>query len=314
MSGVDVLVVGDANPDLLLTGDTVPRFGQAEQLLDSADLVLGGSAAIVACGLARLGVRTALVSVVGDDQFGAFVRGCLQERGVDDSAVMTHPTVPTGLSVVLSEPRDRAILTLPGTIPLLGLDAVRDAVERLVPRHVHIASYFLQPTLAAGLPGFLEWLADRGVTVSLDTNWDPAEHWAGLEEVLPRVDVFLPNREEALAVATVLAGRPITDLDEAAVSLSATGCRVVVKSGADGGVAYDGGTHTASGAGLVLDVVDTTGAGDSFDAGYLASIVRGIGAEEERLRWAAVAGSFSVRGFGGTAAQATVEELVGALV
>ncbi|ERK69973.1 hypothetical protein N136_03687, partial [Leifsonia aquatica ATCC 14665] len=55
-AAVDVLVVGDANPDLLLTGDTVPRFGQAEQLLDSAELLLGGSAAIVACGLARLGV------------------------------------------------------------------------------------------------------------------------------------------------------------------------------------------------------------------------------------------------------------------
>jgi sugar/nucleoside kinase (ribokinase family) len=63
--------------------------------------------------------------------------------------------------------------------------------------------------------------------------------------------------------------------------------------------------------GLVLDVVDTTGAGDSFDAGYLAAFLTGVTDERERLRWAAVAGSLSVRGRGGTAAQATRAELTG---
>lgn len=310
---VDVLVVGDANPDLLLTGDTVPRFGQAEQLLDAADLLLGGSAAIVACGLARLGVRTALAAVVGDDQFGAFVRDRVRELGVDDSAVSTSATRPTGLSVVLSEPADRAILTLPGTIPALGVDAVREAVARMRPRHVHVASYFLQPGLAAELPPLLDELRRDGVTVSLDTNWDPAERWAGLGEVLRRVEVFLPNREEALAIGSAVAGRALSDLDEAASALSALGCRVVVKAGADGGVAFEDGARVASAPGLVLEVVDTTGAGDSFDAGYLAAVLRGVESEDERLRWAAVAGSLSVRGRGGTGAQATADELAGVL-
>ena len=80
---LDVLVVGDANPDLVLRGDVRPRFGQAEQLLDAADLVLGGSAAITAAGCARLGLRTALLAAVGDDVFGAFVRERLAERGVE---------------------------------------------------------------------------------------------------------------------------------------------------------------------------------------------------------------------------------------
>ena len=61
----DVLVVGDANPDLILRGDVVPRFGQAEQLLDGADLVIGGSGGIVAHGLARLGRSTRLVAAIG---------------------------------------------------------------------------------------------------------------------------------------------------------------------------------------------------------------------------------------------------------
>jgi ribokinase len=309
VAGVDVLVVGDANPDLLLTGDTVPRFSQAEQLLDSADLVLGGSSAIVASGLARLGVRTALVSVVGDDQFGRFVLDRLGERGVDTSCVAVSPDHPTGLSVVLSQPHDRAILTLPGTIPRLDANAVRAAARQLQPRHVHLASYFLQPAIANEVPDLLDWFVARGITVSLDTNWDPAERWEGLGDVLPRVDVFLPNREEALAIAGALKGRAIGGLEEAGAMLSSLGCRVVVKAGADGGVAFEKGVRSAAAPGLVLDVVDTTGAGDSFDAGYLAAMVRGVASEQERLRWAATAGSLSVRGRGGTATQATEAEL-----
>jgi sugar/nucleoside kinase (ribokinase family) len=307
---VDVLVVGDANPDLLLTGDTVPRFGQAEQLLDTADLLLGGSAAIVACGLARLGVRTALAAVVGNDRFGAFVLDELRTARVDVSAVTVDDAVPTGLSVVLSEPGDRAILTLPGTIPSLTTAAVREAVERLRPRHVHVASYFLQPGLAASLPELLAWLGECGVTVSLDTNWDPSEQWSGLDEVLGRVDVFLPNREEALAIATAVTGAAPAGLEDAASALSGLGCRVVVKAGAEGGIAFEGGARIAAAAGLRVEVADTTGAGDSFDAGYLAALLDGVVDEEERLRWAATAGSLSVRGRGGTAAQATRQDLL----
>ncbi|WP_431279604.1 carbohydrate kinase family protein [Leifsonia poae] len=309
MSGIDVLVVGDANPDLLLTGDVVPRFGQAEQLLDTADLVLGGSAGIVAAGLARLGVATALAAVVGSDQFGSFVLDRLNERGVDTSAVTVRDGIATGVSIVLSQENDRAILTLPGSIPMLGADAVREAVRRLRPRHVHVASYFLQPSLARALPVLIDWLAGEGITTSLDTNWDPAERWEGVGDLLPKVSCFLPNREEALAVSSAVAGRAISDIDEAGALLSALGCRVVVKAGSDGGIAYEAGARSAEAPGLILDVVDTTGAGDSFDAGYLAAMLGGVDSERDRLRWAAASGSLSVRGLGGTAAQATRADL-----
>jgi hypothetical protein len=79
----EVLVIGDANPDLVLGGDVEPKFGQVEKLVDSAELVLGGSGAIVAVGLARLGVPTALAATVGDDLFGRFVRDELAASGVD---------------------------------------------------------------------------------------------------------------------------------------------------------------------------------------------------------------------------------------
>jgi sugar/nucleoside kinase (ribokinase family) len=87
----------------------------------------------------------------------------------------------------------------------------------------------------------------------------------------------------------------------------------VVKAGKNGGWSVGPDGDYAEAPGLVLDVVDTTGAGDSFDAGYLAAIASGITVETERLRWAAVAGSLSTRASGGTAAQATADELLGSL-
>ena len=140
-----VLVVGDANVDLVLQGDVVPRFGQAEQLLDRADLVLGGSGSIVAAGLARLGVDTAIVATVGDDAFGEFQRDALAASGVRLDRLLVHSSAPTGITVVLSGADDRAILTLLGAIPLLTDADVRAAVEAENPEHVHFASYFLMP-------------------------------------------------------------------------------------------------------------------------------------------------------------------------
>ena len=80
---LDLLVLGDANPDLVLHGgDVVPAFGQAEHLVDDARLTIGGSGAILACGAARLGLRAAIAAVVGDDLFGRFVRdGLARVRG-----------------------------------------------------------------------------------------------------------------------------------------------------------------------------------------------------------------------------------------
>src|SRR3954464_4199598 len=112
----DVLVVGDANPDLILRGDVVPRFGQAEQLLAGADLVIGGSGAIVAHGLARLGRPTRLVATVGPDAVGDLMEQLLSGGGVDTSSLLRDPAASTGITVVLSAPEDRAVLTHLGAI------------------------------------------------------------------------------------------------------------------------------------------------------------------------------------------------------
>jgi ribokinase len=301
-----VLVAGDANVDLVLRGDVVPRFGQAEQLLDSADLTLGSSAGIVAHGLARLGIPTALAATIGDDEFGRLTRRWLSAAGVDVSPLGVHPTLPTGLSVILSAPADRSILTLLGSIPTLTGDAVLAAAAGAT--HVHFASYFLLPGLAEELPSVLQTLRSRGITTSLDTNWDPAERWAGLAEVLPLVDILLPNLEEVRAIAASLGVTGDWD-EDLARGLAWLGPRVVVKAGRDGGWSVAGDSPVVHAPGLVLETVDTTGAGDSFDAGYLAAVASGVASEPERLRWATVAGSLSTRAAGGTPAQATMAEL-----
>ena len=323
-----VLVAGEANLDLVLTGDVVPRFGQEEQLLESSRLVLGSSAGIVAHGLARLGVETTLVACVGDDDFGRVTVDRLREGGVDTSGVRVVEGTATGLSVVLSAPHDRSILTDTGAMTWVGVADVRAALAtaRAEGRpfgHLHVASWFLLPGLAAELPALFAELRAEGTTISLDTNWDPAGRWAGLREALPHVDLFLPNRDELRAVGAVLGAPAETDTDTdtdpaaaadaadlaAATTITGLGPTVVVKAGRDGGWSLRGGGVPVRHPGLVLDVVDTTGAGDSFDAGYLAAWTAGLDDEVERLRWATTAGSLSTRAAGGTGSQATLDDL-----
>ncbi|HEY0188126.1 MAG TPA: carbohydrate kinase family protein [Cellulomonas sp.] len=306
-----VLVAGDANVDLVLTGDVVPRFGQVEQLADRGDLVLGGSAAIAACGLARLGVPTALVARVGADTFGRVTTDALTAAGVDVRPVQVDPELPTGLSVILSTLDDRAILTVPGTIPTLTAAAVLAALDRQQAGHLHVASFFLQPGLAAALPDLLAEARRRGVTTSLDTNWDPQQRWTGLADVLGQLDLLLPNTSELRAIAAAV-GLPAGEDRAIAAGLAALGPRVVVKDGAAGGWSVDPAGTCTRAPGLPVAVVDTTGAGDSFDAGYLAALAHGVPDEADRLRWAAAAGSLSTLAAGGTGHQARLTDLAAA--
>jgi sugar/nucleoside kinase (ribokinase family) len=305
---IDLLVLGDCNPDLVLTGENVePAFGQVERLVEGAELTIGGSAGIMACGAARLGLRTALVGVVGDDLFGRFMIEALNERGVDTHGVVVNAGGRTGLTVVLSRPGDRAILTFPGTIGVLTCDQV-DTALLTTARHVHVASFFLQPSLAAGLPRLLEQARAAGATTSVDPNWDPGETWdGGLRDALRVTDVFLPNAEEAIRIAGTATA------EEAATALAELGPLVAVKLGPDGALAARRGTDPIKCAALPgTEPVDTIGAGDSFDAGFLSGVLHGWS-----TRWAlalgTACGSLSTRAIGGTPAQPTLDEAQNAL-
>ena len=299
----DLLVLGDANPDLVLTGAVEPAFGQAERLVDGARLTIGGSGAIVAAGAARLGLRVGFCGVVGDDHFGRFLREELERRGVDVGGLVVDETRPTGVTVVLARPNDRAILTHAGTIAALRTELIDPArFERA--RHVHVSSYFLQERLAPELPALFERVRADGATTSVDPNWDPAERWdGGLRDLLGHIDVFLPNATEATHIADM------PELDDAVLALAERAGIVVAKAGADGSVAAHG-ERLIRAASPAIEPLDTTGAGDAFDAGYLVSMLAGDPLERS-LAIANACGALSTRALGGVDAQPTMEEVLG---
>lgn len=301
MHRFDLLVVGDANPDVIIGPlRTDLAFGQREQLVPAGVLTLGGSGAITAAGAARLGLKVALAGRVGDDDGGRFVRAALAERGVDTSALRTDPSLPTPLTTVLTRDGDRAIVTSPGTLAAIGADDVpADLLARS--RHVHSSSYFLLPKLAPALPALLRAAREHGATTSVDTNDDPAGTW-DVGNLLPEADFLLPNAAEAVR----LTGAP--DARAAAGLLAADGPVVVVKDGADGAFLQCGGDFVSA-PGIPAEAADTVGAGDSFNAGFLAGVLAGLPLATA-LRCGVVCGGFSVRARGGTAGQATWDDVL----
>jgi sugar/nucleoside kinase (ribokinase family) len=295
----DILVAGEINPDLILTGDVVPRFEQIEQRLDRALLTIGSSSAIFACGAARLGLKTAFIGVCGDDVFGRFMLDALQGRAVDISSVLVRPGQVTGLSVILVGAPDRAILTLPGLIPELRAADISETLLRGA-RHLHVASYFLQTGLQPDLVGVFQRARELGLTTSLDTNYDPSEQWSHLDRLLPLTNVFLPNAREAIS----LSGE--TEVEPAAWKLASQVETVAVKLGPEGALGIRKGS-LARAPSIPVQFVDAVGAGDSFDAGFLYAYLNHWELERS-LQLACACGGLSVQQAGGTDGQPTLEE------
>lgn len=297
MKTLDLLVIGEANPDLILAGgEVLPAFGQQERLVDSATLTLGGSSTITACGAAKLGLSTAFVGVVGDDVFGRFVLDTLRGRGVDVRDCSVEASIPTGVTVVLNRGDDRAMLSTLGTTGRMTADLVP---RRLLhgARHVHCGSLFLQADLLSGLPGLFAEAREAGATTSFDTNWDPSERWEGIGPLLSEADIFFPNEQELAHIAGVPDGE---DAAIAAASL-ASGGLIVVKRGNRGAIAYRDGAAAEHPA-FRVEPVDATGAGDSFNAGFIAATL----ADEpmrSRLALGCACGALSTRSVGGITSQ-----------
>ena len=306
-AGVDLVVVGDANPDVLVIGDDVtPEFGQKEKLVRSGILTLGGSAAITAVAAARLGLSVALVAAVGPDAAGEFMRGELARAGVDTSWLAVRAAAPTGLTVVLTGGTDRAILTAAGAI---GSLTASDVPGELLAgaRHVHVSSYFLMAgSLGPGLAGLLAGARAAGATTSVDTNWDPSGRWGEdtwLRAALAQADLLLPNEAEALA----LSGEP--DLAGAVRALAGRAgrgagragrgaARVVVKRGARGALCADRDGWRQVSLPPVTPV-DDTGAGDCFNAGLITGLLNGLDLPGAAALGCA-AGALSTQAAGGT--------------
>jgi sugar/nucleoside kinase (ribokinase family) len=295
-----VLVAGELNPDLILRDyREFPTPGK-EVLVEDVQLTLGSSSAICAVGLARLGDSITFAANVGADTYGDFCIAALKQEGIDVSLVNRRCDLKTGITVSITSAADRALVTYLGAIASLRAeDLPPDVFAGFA--HFHVAAYYLQDGLRPGLKRLFAEARKQGLSTSLDTGYDPTEMWSdGLLETLQEVDIFLPNETEIQAITgckDVVAGLRALDNGHTLV---------IGKLGAKGCISLDrGGVITAPA--LPVKVVDTTGAGDSFDSGFLHAWIHGRSLRD-CLCLASTCGALSTRGLGGTATQPTEQE------
>ena len=294
MKRFDISVLGELNCDLILYGLPPVLEPEREHLANDFTMTLGSSSAIFAHNISLLGSRVGFTSCIGGDALGKFCVERLSESGVDVSGVKCLPSKNTGVTVILPFAKKRQILTYPGTTfdlqyAYLDLDYLRSA------GHFHLSSFFLLRALRPTLPELFFQMKQAGLTTSLDTNDDPENLWADdVKTVLKSVDVFLPNEQEACKLAGT------GDLDSALEALSRLVPVVVIKCGAEGALAKRGKDrfHAAS---LFVQPVDTVGAGDSFNAGFLHKFIRGADLQE-CLEYGNVSAALSTTRAGGTEA------------
>ncbi len=299
----DVIVVGELNVDLILNRiDGFPAIGK-EILAQEMTLTLGSSSAIFASNLRALGAKVAFLGKIGNDRFGQVVLEHLQEKGVDTDLIIQDERLNTGATIVLNYGEDRAMVTHPGAMNALTLADVTEQ-KLALGRHLHFSSYFLQPGIRKDVAALFRMAKQLGMTTSFDTQWDPDEKWQiPLEDILPAVDVFLPNKQELVHLTGQL------NLDEAIKRLGDQINAVVVKLGGEGSYGWYQGKGHHLPAFKNERVVDAIGAGDSFNAGFVFQFIQGKSLEECQ-RFGNLTGAVNTTAPGGTTAFESYEQVL----
>lgn len=269
MKKFDIIALGELNVDLLLNKiGGFPEVGK-EIFAKEMTLTLGSSTAIFAANAASLGAKVSFLGMVGNDDFGAFVRTSLEKRGVDTSNLIEVSTAATGLTAILNYDQDRANVTYPGAMSMMGVKDIRPEVIAQA-KHVHISSIFLQETLHKDIYEIVKLVKDNGATLSMDMQFDPEEKWDfDYKKILPLVDIFMPNIQELTAVT----GKKT--MEEAVAEVRPYINVLVVKMGSKGSTVVTKEGEKFLPAMLNSNVVDAIGAGDSFNSGFITAFVQG---------------------------------------
>jgi sugar/nucleoside kinase (ribokinase family) len=299
----DVIVVGELNVDLILNQiESFPEMGK-EKIAQQMTLTLGSSSAIFASNLSSLGAKVAFLGKIGRDAFGDLVLSSLQMKKVDTSMIIQDESLATGATIVLNFSNDRAMVTHPGAMDHLSIhDISEDQLKKA--KHLHFSSYFLQPKMKSNIDKLFKQAKELGLTTSFDAQWDPAEKWdIDLPNVLPYVDVFLPNEVEALH----LSGQKT--LSAALDKLAKLGNIIVIKLGGKGSISRQGDSIFEAKAFLNKNVVDAIGAGDSFNAGFIAKFIQGKSVKECQI-YGNLMGAISTTQPGGTTAFSNLSDIL----
>lgn len=263
----------------------------------SFELALGSSAVISACAYASLGGSARLAGLAGQDDYGEFMLRGLEEFGVDTSLVERTSSVRTGVTVNLVYGSTRTQITYPGAIEQFdGSQLTAAAFDGL--QHVHFAGIYQQTKLRSRLTHLLKLAVERGITTSLDPQWDATGRWEGMQEWLPLLSYLFVNEQEACSIAGV------TTAEEAAERLARLTSCPLVKAGARGAYAILGGRVTRVPT-YKVHVVDTVGAGDCFNAGFLYAVIEDAADLLTIVAFANATAARSCEFAGGTAARST---------
>lgn len=295
-----ILVVGDLFLDLVMSGFPAwpPTLGE-EQFADSLFREAGGGAAITACGLAKLGAAVGVAGAVGDD--GQWLIERLARCGVHTSAIHRSVREPTAITVSISSAADRTFLTYMGAnreLPGL-LQELPERTEFAQVRHVHLAC---APAYSA-LQDLLRRFSAHGASLSMDVGWHP--EWLSdscSRDSLRMLDIFFPNEKEAALMTGETQPQKIL---EAFRRMQFE--RVALKLGKKGAALLHHGDIMFCEP-IAVQSVDTTGAGDCFDAGFLFAWLRGD-SPEACLRAGTICGALSTRAPGGIDGFPTLAEL-----
>jgi len=300
MAKFDVVVVGELNADLILQDiPSFPEIGK-EKLAKNMILTMGSASAILATNIARLGLKVGFVGKLGRDQLGKIVTDTLKERKVDCSGIAEDGSVQTGVTVVLSFPKDYAMITYMGAMDSFSLEDV-DFNYLKKARHMHFSSFYLQPKMRPRCAELFSRAKEMGLSTSLDPGWDPQEKWEDILPVLRYVDVFLPNEQEMIHIS----GTPT--VEEALKKISQAIPTIVVKRGSQGALCMNKGQTLGVGA-YQITPVDTTGAGDSFNSGFLYQWLTG-GNLHNCMKYGAACGAIATTKIGGATASPSLAEL-----
>jgi sugar/nucleoside kinase (ribokinase family) len=238
--------------------------------LNSLSLTTGGNACNVSLAMAKLGMKAAAAGLVGDDILGRAVIERLNQAGIDTTCAIASDKAQTSGTIVAVEPGgERSFFHAPGVTPLIDAALFRKCFDLFRQcAWVQIGYFGLLPTLTPDLPELLAELHAQapGTNIALDTVNPPAD-WKLLEPILPHVDLFAPSRPEAKALTgendpkkMVKALRAHMPRGIIGIKLDAQGCYL------------DDGKHSVKAPAYKIDVVDTTGAGDTWFGALLTAL------------------------------------------